>query len=313
MKPNETSTTRGFLRRIATLVAVTIVAPAAIWTINGADSAPATPDLSGVWAREYIGFEEPASGHGPIANRSRFPTGQSDLNQIVGDYTDPILKPAAAEMVKKRGEISLSGNNFPDPSNQCRFQPMPYILWQQEIQLLQQKNQIVILYMHDAHVRHVRLNSRHPARVKPSWSGDSVGHYEGDTLVIDTVGVKVGPLSTADLIGTPQSEAVHVIERYRLITYDTAIEAAKQGERENLRLPGDFPISDGVAVDPDYRGKGLQLQFKVEDSGVLTGPWSATSTYLRAADWAERICAENPHEYYSGKDTAIPHSDTADF
>ena len=44
-------------------------------------------------------------------------------------------------------------------------------------------------------VRRVRMNQLHPAQVTPSWYGDSVGHYEGDTLVIDTVGVKTGPLA----------------------------------------------------------------------------------------------------------------------
>src|SRR5258705_5846675 len=152
-------------------------------------AAAPVPDLSGTWAREYLGFEPPDSGPGPIANLSRIPTGQANLDVPVGDYKNPLLKPAAAEVLKKRGEISLSGKNFPQPSDQCGPHPMPYILWQWEIQLLQQKDEVVILYMSDHHFRHVNLNSEHPARVTPSWSGDSVGHYEGDTLVIDTIGV----------------------------------------------------------------------------------------------------------------------------
>jgi hypothetical protein len=268
-----------------------------------------------VWARQYFGgFEPPASGLGPIANRSRLPTGQSNHNQLVGDYANPILKPTAAEALKRRGEISLSGKVFPDPSNQCAPQPMPYILWQWQIQLVQQKDEVVILYMEDNQVRHVRLNQQHPAQVAPSWKGDSVGHYEGDTLVIDTVGVKVGPLSMADMLGTPQSEAVHVVERYRLVDYETAIEAFKLAEKEHVRIPADLAAANGVAVDPGYRGKGLQLQFTVDDPNVLTMPWSATSTYLRAAgEWLERVCAENRRVYYSNMDTAVPEADTPDF
>jgi hypothetical protein len=53
--------------------------------------------------------------------------------------------------------------------------------------------------------------------VIPSWYGDSVGHYEGDTLVIDTVGIKIGPFSMVDWYGTPHAEALHVVERYRLL------------------------------------------------------------------------------------------------
>ena len=50
--------------------------------------------------------------------------------------------------------------------------------------------------------------------VTPAWYGDSVGHYEGDTLVIDTVGIKVGPFAMVDMYGTPHSAALHVVERY---------------------------------------------------------------------------------------------------
>ena len=60
------------------------------------------------------------------------------------------------------------------------------------MQMLQQPDQITILYSNDHEVRQVRMNQPHPVGVRPSWYGDSIGHYEGDTLVIDTVGVKVG-------------------------------------------------------------------------------------------------------------------------
>lgn len=73
------------------------------------------PDLSGVWARGSIEFEPPPSGPGPIANKSRLPSGVSDLNKIVGDYDNPILKPHAADIVKRLGEISLSGKSFLTP------------------------------------------------------------------------------------------------------------------------------------------------------------------------------------------------------
>src|SRR5215471_9425896 len=70
----------------------------------------ATPDFSGIWAHPTIpGFEPPASGPGPVLNKSRFldgpQIGRSSVNQFVGDYANPILKPQAAEAVKKHGEI----------------------------------------------------------------------------------------------------------------------------------------------------------------------------------------------------------------
>ncbi len=245
---------------------------------------------------------------------SRIPTGQANLDEPVGDYKNPLLKPAAAEVLKKRGEISLSGKNFPQPSDQCAPQPMPYILYQWEIQLIQLKDEVVILYMSDHHFRHVRLNAQHPTNVTPSWSGDSVGHYEGDTLVIDTVGVKVGPLSMVDFLGTPQSESVHVVERYHLVPYETAMEAFETAEKEHIHVLPEVAVGDGVSVDRGYRGKGLQLKFTVEDPSVFAMPWSATSTFLKAGgDWREMVCAENTREYYDNKDTAIPTAEKPDF
>ena len=73
------------------------------------------------------------------------------------------------------------------------------------MQMLQQPDKITILYHHDHEVRHVRMNQPHPAQVTPSWYGDSVGHYEGDTLVIDTVGIKIGPFAMVDMYGTPHT------------------------------------------------------------------------------------------------------------
>jgi hypothetical protein len=275
---------------------------------------PAIPDFSGLWGREFFGFEQPDVGPGPVANLSRLRTGQSNLSQMVGDHANPILQPWAAQVLRRRGEISRAGEVFPIPSNQCAPQPMPYILWQQEIQLLQERDQVTILYMQDHHVRRVRLNAQHPPRVTPSWSGDSIGHYEGDVLVIDTVGVKVGPLSMVDLLGTPQSEAVHVVERYRLIEGEAAIEAHKRAERDNLRVPGDAVLGEGVGVDPDYRGKGLQLHFTIEDTGVFTMAWSAVNTYRRASgEWVERVCAENPRGFQAEKGSLMPIADRPDF
>jgi hypothetical protein len=272
------------------------------------------PDFSGVWAHPSLGFESPVSGPGPVVNKSRLPNGSSNYSKLVGDYSNPILKPQAAEIVKKRGEISLSGLAFPDPLNQCTYQPLPYLFWNFRIQLLQQPDKITILYNHWQEFRQVRMNQPHPEQVTPSAHGDSVGHYEGDTLVIDTVGIKVGRYTMIDRFGTPHTAALHVIERYGLLDYEAAKEAQERGQKEWQSVPA-------YAVDPDYKGKGLQLHFTVEDEGVFTMPWSATITYRRAlrTEWLEEVCAENVHEYYAGhkyysdKDATIPTADKPDF
>ncbi len=273
-----------------------------------AQDAASIPNLSGRWAHPYLpGFEPPRSGPGPVRNKSRLRSSVSNFQQLVGDYTNPILKPQAAEIVKKHGEMSLAGEGYPTPSNQCWPPGVPYIFWDFWMEMIQTPNKVVMIYRHGNEVRWVRLNESHPAQLLPSWHGDSVGHYEGDTLVIDTVGIKVGPFSMVDMYGTPQSPALHVIERYRLIDYDQAKDAIERNEKENFRASG------GGEFDPNYRGKVLQLHFTVEDENVFTTPWSATITYRPAVSpRTDLICAENPLEP-GGKLATVPHADKPDF
>jgi hypothetical protein len=299
-------------RTFAGWIFAALAAALLVWPAAAADTQPPLPDFSGIWAHPTLGFGPPLKGPGPVTNRSRLPSGVGKFDELVGDYTNPILKPDAAEIVKSRGEISLSGLAFPDPDNQCLQNPVPYIFWNFDVELLQQPGKVTIIYQHDDDFRVVRLNQPHPAKVIPSVHGDSVGHYEGDTLVIDTVGVKVGPYRMIDRFGTPYSEALHVVERYRLIDYEAAKAGEDRAEKEWPRV--------GDNVDRSYRGKGLQLEFTVEDPGVFTMPWSATITYLRAqrTTWEERICAENVGHYYeahyfSDKDAHIPTADKPDF
>jgi hypothetical protein len=90
-------------------------------TAGTAQGAAPVPEFSGKWAHPFLtGFEPPRSGPGPVTNRSRMPNGKANFQQLVGDYTNPILKPEAAEIVKRHGEISLAGGGYPTPSNQCR-------------------------------------------------------------------------------------------------------------------------------------------------------------------------------------------------
>lgn len=277
---------------------------------NSAQRAASIPDFSGIWAHmTWPDFEPPPDGLGPVANRSRR-NGVSDPYELVGDYTSPILRPHAAEIVKKHGEISLTGVPYPTPSNQCWPGGVPFVLYNIGMQMLQQPEQITILYSNDHEVRHVRLNQLHPTHVTPSWYGDSVGHYEGDTLVIDTVGVKIGPFAMLDMYGTPHSPALHVVERYRLLGYEAAKQAEERGQRELSR----FGRDPGFARNPDYKGPGLQLEFTVEDEGAFTKPWSASISYRRPlGEWPEMACAENAQAHFSATPAAVPTAVEPDF
>jgi hypothetical protein len=127
--------------------------------------------------------------------------------QIVGDYTNPILKPEAAAVVKKFGEMSIDHYGFHNPRNQCWPNGLPFILSANGMEMFQQPDKIIMIYQTDHQIRHVRMNAQHPAKITPSWYGDSVGHYEGDTLVIDTVGIKAGPFAMVDGSGRKPGSA----------------------------------------------------------------------------------------------------------
>ena len=292
------------------MVAMATVMPACGQPAWAQTAAP-IPDFSGIWAHlTWPDTEPPLSGPGPVTNKSHR-NGVSDLYQLIGDHSNPILKPQAAEAVERKGELELAGGPSPTPSNQCWPGGVPFVFYNIGMQMLQQGDRITFLYSNDHEVRHVRMNAAHATTVTPSWYGDAVGHYEGDTLVIDTVGIKVGPFAMVDMYGTPHSAALHVVERYKLLDYAAAKEAADRGQRNNRRLPSSDP---GFAPDPNYRGQGLQLQFTVEDEGMFTTPWSAAVTYQRPlGEWREMACAENPHGYFRGKRAAIPTADKPDF
>jgi hypothetical protein len=285
---------------------VIVAASAAVPALGQTVAPAAIPDFSGIWWHPSLpGFEPPASGPGPVTNRSRR-NGVSDYYQLVGDYTNPILKPRAAEIVQKFGAISLAGETYANPANECWPEPVPFIYKNFGMQLLQQAHQITILYEQDHEVRHVRMNQPHPAQLTPSWYGDSVGHYEGDTLVVDTKGTKADRrLAMLDLYGTPYTKALHVVERFRLLDHEAAKDGLERDAKENYH--------PGATVDRGPRAKFLQVQFTVADEGVFTTPWSATITYGRnATDWPETVCAENIHEYYR-KDSEVPTAGKPDF
>jgi hypothetical protein len=122
--------------------------------------------------------------------------------------------------------------------------------------------------------------------------------------VIDTVGVNTDrPFAMLDLFGTPYTEKLHVVERYRLLDPAAAKDGLERSAKENMRF-GNL----------DNAGKYLQLYLTVEDEGVFTTPWSVTITYgLSSGEFEEVVCAENRHEYYYNKYSDVPTADKPDF
>jgi hypothetical protein len=240
------------------------------------------------------------------------------LAKIILDYAEacferspirknPILQPWAAAVVKKFGEMSLAGITYGNPSNQCWPEPVPFIYKQLRVQIIQQPDTITFLYSDNMDVRRVHLNQGHQEPLTPALYGDSAGHYEGDTLVIDTVAVRTDrPYAMIDLFGTPYTKSLHVVERYRLREYDDVKDALERHKKENWLPTGD--------IYSGHRGKFLQLHLTIEDEGVFTTPWTATITYVPGPDtWSEVVCAENTHQYYYNNEADVPRAEKPDF
>jgi hypothetical protein len=117
---------------------------------------------------------------------------------------------------------------------------------------------VLFLYQSEHQVRHIYMNVPHSENAALSWYGESVGHYEGDTLVVDTVGVTTK--AAVDYYLTPHTDKLHVVERYRLV---------------------------------DER-RTLEVAFRADDPGAFTMPWSASQQYQKVVQtpMEEVVCAE---------------------
>ena len=223
------------------------------------------------------------------------------------DLNNPNLTQFAKDGLRKVNQAADAGFAMYSRESRCWHTGVPVYLQNpaQPTFFLQTPKQVTMIWQMDQQVRHVYLNVPHSKNPKPSWYGESVGHYDGEWLVVDTIGQNTQ--SFLDNFRTPHSDKLHVIERYRLVDYDTAKDAIDRNAKENSYAPGAWDY------DRAYRGKVLQLHFTVEDEGVFTTPWTATITYRPAVDpWTELICAENPREF-NNTQSEVPAAKKPDF
>jgi hypothetical protein len=265
------------------------------------------------WGKNAFNFEGMPSGAQPLRNLSRLPNGTANASQLVGDYRNPILTSEAAAVVKQKGELAIAGKGFANSQDQCRAIAPPFTFAMQlGFEMLPTKEgDIAFVYDQNSNVRHIRMGGAHPAKLVPSSMGDSVGRWEGDTLVIDTVGVKVDAFTSVDRFGTPQSDAMHVVERYRLVDGPVAKAAQEAYEKREGTVGGGGRVA---GYTPDNSLKGLQLEVTMEDPKVFTAPLTALVTYRRVTtQWQEQVCADNPMEHYKGEWIGLPKADRPDF
>jgi hypothetical protein len=300
-----------FFNVVAAAIFAAIGTATFIWPAFAADGAS---DILGLrWGKNAFNFEGMPSGPQPLRNLSRLPDGKANAGRLVGDYRNPILTPEAAAVVKQKGELAIAGKGFPNAQDQCRPIAPPFTFAMQLgfAMLPAPGGDIIIVNDQNANVRHIRMNAAHPAKPVPSSMGDSVGHWDGDELVIDTVGVKVDAFTSVDRFGTPQSDAMHAIERYRLIDGAVAKAQIDKYETSEGTVGGGGRIA---GYHPDTSLKGLQLEVTMEDPKVFTAPLTARVTYRRLiSEWQESVCADNPVDHYKDEWIGLPKADHPDF
>jgi hypothetical protein len=251
-------------------------------------------------------------------------TGPTDFNGIWGKYTysypkpymkgraiadgfnNALLKPWVVQSLMTDDLVAASGRALATAHSLCYPEGVPYVFGETRVQILQGPSEITMIFGGEQEQsRTIYLNRPHPEHVAPSWYGDSVGHFEGDSLIVDTVGIAANPQTgSMGLFGTPHTNALHLVERYRFLA---------EGEKTVGRGPNPTANNPTVTADEIIRGgKTLRLEFTVDDPGAYRKPWSVTLDFMPLkTSIQEYVCAEN----YQEKDLLplIPKAEIPDF
>ena len=200
----------------------------------------------------------------------------------VADLTNPILKPWVIDQMKKTNDAVLAGKVPFIARERCWPAGVPGLdIYNrgQPVHFLQTLKEVLIVNELYASTRHVYMDVPHSTNPKTSWYGESVGHYEADELVVDTVGLN--DRTFVDNYRTPHTTQLHVIEHFKMIN----------------------------------GGKTLQVLVRIDDPGAFNMPWNAKQTWVRVHPGAliEDICEPN-NDFYFGYDVApLPHEDRPSF
>jgi hypothetical protein len=142
----------------------------------------------------------------------------------IADINNPNLTQFAKDSLKKTNDAVLAGKPMWSRSARCWATGPAFLLTPaQPMFFIQTPDVVRMVAQHDNDVRRIYMNVPHSTNPKPSWYGESVGHYEGDTLVIDTIGFN--DKTFIDTFRTPHSDKLHTIERLHLIQGGRFLEA----------------------------------------------------------------------------------------
>jgi hypothetical protein len=207
---------------------------------QAAQAQASTPDFSGIWLGKAIQSLSPSDPGG------KKPTGaEPDISYTpFGLEKLKSAKPATGpnQTFLNTTDLALKYAD-PDGYPRASIHPMRF-------KIVQGKDFIYFLYEYNESWRSIALNAKHSEDPDPTWFGEAVGKWEGDTLVVDAIGFN--DRAWLDPIGHPRSEKLHLVERWRRADRDT--------------LVNDLTIDDPVVYAKPWKG---QLTFKLDHSGEL--------------------------------------------
>jgi hypothetical protein len=207
------------------------------------------PDLSGLWQRPYV------------PDMSKTNRDQSQIGTPELPFTEAGMK-AWKSYDASQGDYT--GSCLPFGLMRSMNSPDP-------IQIMQSPKYVALLYEQNTWFHVIPIDKQHNKDMRPTWFGDSVGHWEGDTLVVDTN--NFNGRTRLDTIGHPHSDALHVIER--------------------------FTRTDA---------KHIAYEVTVDDPKTFTKPWTNKRIFTLRPDWEimEYSCEENNKDLYEGHIKAPP-------
>ena len=242
-------------------VTCSVVAPIAVFAFlfvgtveqaRPAQAGKASPDLTGVWSRSR---RPPDRAH------------RYTLFQLL--FSISIEEPpmtAWAEARFKANKPQFGPSAVPiadsnDPIGKCFPPGVPriYLIRAEPMEIVQVPGRVIMLFEYDHFVRQIYTDGRqHNTDLGPTWMGDSIGTWHGDTLVVDTVGFN--DKTWVDMAGHPHSDAMHLVERIRRIDHNT-----------------------------------LQDDLTIDDPKAYTKPWGGRLTFVLKPGWSlgEMVCEDN--------------------
>jgi hypothetical protein len=239
-------------------------------------------------ARTFNEWAAPLSGIGPISDGPAHPFYNNSVatqvarnsNYRVADLSSEAAKnlmPWAIDALKKQNALALADRNGETRQARCWETGVPDIHEAPQSLYFIQTAKEVVMYQ-GGRVRHVFMNVPHSKNPEPSWYGESVGRYEGDTLVVDTIALN--DKTFVDGFRTPHTAKLHVVERFRVV--------------------------DG--------GKALDISWTADDPGLAYKPWGARRPRYRSnGRMDEDTCAANNDDRFHLGFDPVPQADRPDF